>query len=453
MVRTIGALIERLAAQEHRMQEMHSVTGLPTRERLAARMAADGSGTLAILACRDYDRLCAFDVHLAEGMLKQIVERISAMVPPSHLVAQVDRSHLAIWIGPEMMQSMAEAEIDALCYALGERIVEGDREILPEILSRKARFDAVQAPPQSTISRTLSTFSVPSVNNPQANVASFNLEAQARERFQVEQDLRQAVVRNQFKMQYQPLIDAELGQVCGAEALLRWHHPQRGEVSPARFLPIAETAGLSHEIGLWTLNRATRDAREWQLGGSAMRVAVNVTGHQLDARDLTLLISRTLERHALPAELLEIELTEGVALADDARAPLLCNELRAQGIQIAIDDFGTGYSSLSALRNLRFDKLKIDRTFVTGVHRRHDSQAICSSLFHLGRGLGIKVLAEGVETAEEYRWLRSHGCQFFQGFLFSAALDSEELLAFARAPLVLPSIEGREIHRTKRLYA
>ena len=428
----IQALLERLTAQEHRLYLTHSVTGLPTRERLASRMSADGTGTLALLSCRDYDRLCVFDVQLAERLLLEVVTRIAGMLPEGRLLAQVDRSHLAIWIGPDAERDKAQAEIDAVAYALGDRIVDGDREILPEIVTRKASFDGRLASPQSIISQTLSAFAVPGSNDIGPQVGGTNLGIVARDRFQVEQDLRQALSRSQLRMQYQPLIDAGEGRVCGAEALVRWDHPERGTVPPSRFIPIAETAGLSLEIGLWALNQASRDARSWRAAGSSdLRVAVNVTGHQLEADDLALLIARTLDRHGLSAHALEVELTESVALADDARAALLCADLRRRGVQIAIDDFGTGYSSLSALRNLAFDKIKIDRTFVSGVDKRRDSQAICSSLFALGRGLNIKVLAEGVETFDEYLWLRRHGCRYFQGFYFSPPMDSDAFITFA----------------------
>ena len=440
MARAIEALLERLNAQEHRTQLVHSVTGLPTREPLAMRMAADGAGTLAILACKDYDRLCVFDADLAEHVLQTMADRIAAMLPASHLLAQVDRSHLAVWIGAELPRAHAEAEIDALCYALSERIIDGEREILPEIVARKARFDAAQGVAQATISQTLSTFSLPGMGSTPASVVDAEIGPQAREHFQVEQDLRQAVARNQLRMLYQPLVDAARHRVCGAEALLRWEHDQRGLVQPSRFLPIAEAAGLSHEIGLWVLNRACRDARLWLAELAGVRVAVNVSGHQLEAEDLALLVGRTLERHGLPGTCLEIELTESVALADDVQSRILCDELRRLGVSMAIDDFGTGYSSLGSLRNLAFDKIKIDRTFVTDVHKLRDSQAICSSLIDLGRGLGIKVLAEGVETADEYRWLRACGCTLFQGFYFAPPLESRDFLEFARDPLLLTSL-------------
>jgi len=438
IVQALEAVLDRLTSQEHRLHLKHSVTGLPTRELLAARMATDATGTLALLSCKDYDRLCVFDPQLAERFLLGIAERIALMLPAARFVAQVDRSHLAVWIGPEVDAAEAHTEIDALAYALGSRLIEGEREILPEIVLRKARFDARQASPQSVISQTLSTFSLAAVSDTQASVATINLSAHARERYLVEQDLRQAIARNQLRLQYQPLIDAVRGRVCGAEALIRWDHPERGLMPPSRFIPIAETAGLSQEIGLWVLNRAARDTRSWQLAGlTGVRVAVNVSGHQLETDDLALLIARTLGRHGLEANALEVELTESVALADDVRARVLCDALRRLGVHIAIDDFGTGYSSLSALAALPFDKIKIDRAFVRDVDTRRDSQAICSSLFALGRGLGITLLAEGVETAAEYEWLHRHGCQYFQGYHFARPLQSDRFLEFARDPQAL----------------
>lgn len=429
----IEALMARVDTDGHRGGQIHSVTGLPTREPLFVRMTGDGHGMLLLLACRDYDRLCAFDPMLADRVLGTIVDRLRAMLPASRFLSHIDRSHLAIWMGPDVEPGAAMTEADALVYALGDRLVDGEREILPEIVARHARFDAGSASPQAILSQTLSSFSVPLLADTHENVATFDLSAHARERFAVEQDLRQAVARSELRMQFQPLIDAAAGRVCGAEALLRWHHPTRGLVPPGRFIPIMESAGLSQEIGLWALNHALREARNWAASETnSLRVAVNLSGHQLDADDLLKLIERTLARHNVAPSLLEVELTESVALADGDRAARLCQALRDRGIAIAIDDFGTGYSSFSALRALPFDKIKIDRAFVTDIDTRRDNQAICAAILALGRGLGIRVLAEGVETAREYAWLRAHGCQYFQGYYFARPLDSDAFLDFVR---------------------
>lgn len=427
----LDALAARPTAEQR--QHIHALSGLPTREPLIARMTAEPGGTLALLAVKDHDRLSAFDPALAERLLLAIVDRLGAMLPPSRMLAQIDRSHLAIWIGRDAGDAAAKAEVSALVYALGDRWSEGEREILPEITARTGRFDPERGSPQALLSQTLSLFSVPLVGDVRDAVASIDPGVQARERFQVEQDLRQAIARDELHMQFQPLIDAAAGRVCGAEALIRWQHPERGLVPPARFVPVMEAADLAHEIGLWAINHAAREARGWRLAGLGdLRMAVNVSGRQLEADELPLLIERTLARHGLAGDALEVELTESIALAEGDRAPRLCESLRGNGIRIAIDDFGTGYSSFAALRALSFDKIKIDRAFVTDIDRRRDSQAICASILALGRGLGIKVLAEGVESAAEYAWLRAHGCELFQGFYFARPLDSGAFVDFVR---------------------
>jgi EAL domain-containing protein (putative c-di-GMP-specific phosphodiesterase class I) len=221
--------------------------------------------------------------------------------------------------------------------------------------------------------------------------------------------------------------------VCGAEALLRWQHPERGFVSPARFVPVMEAIGLASEIGAWVLNAAVREASEWRARGfSELRMAVNVSGVQLERDDLPILVERTLQRHALTAGCLEIELTESVATSNADHCRRIFQQLRDMGVKLAVDDFGTGYSGFSSLRTLRFDKIKIDREFVSNVDTRSDSQAICQSIIALARGLGIRVLAEGVERQAEYAWLRRHGCHHFQGYYFSRPLDADRFAVFVR---------------------
>jgi len=437
----IDRLLARVETGAQRDGQTHSITGLPTREPLFARMAEDGRGTLLLLACRDYDRLCAFDPSLGERLLLAIVGRLRAMLPPSRLVAQIDRAHLAVWLGPDVGAAAGAAEAKALVYALGDRLIEGEREILPEIGMRHASFDVAAATPQATLSRTLAAFAVPLAAEASPVATDLDLAARARERFLIEQDLRQAIARDELHMAFQPLIDAEQARVCGAEALLRWTHPVRGNVSPVQFIPVMEAAGLSHEIGLWALNHALREARGWQSAGlPGLRMAVNLSGHQLEAEALPLLIERTLARHGLAPDALEVELTESVALADGDRAARLCETLRQRGVHIAIDDFGTGYSSFSALRALAFEKLKIDRAFVTDIDRRRDSQAICGAILALGRGLGIRVLAEGVETHAEYAWLRAQGCRYFQGYYFARPLAPAGFVEFVRDPAALAQL-------------
>jgi EAL domain-containing protein (putative c-di-GMP-specific phosphodiesterase class I) len=219
---------------------------------------------------------------------------------------------------------------------------------------------------------------------------------------------------------------------------LRWHNVEAGSPSPAVFIPVVERIGLAEEVGLWTLDSACRQAWEWERKLHAgMKIAVNMSAHQLARPDLDDLVRRTIERHRLPPPLLEIELTETVAAIDSVQAKALLQRIRALGVTISIDDFGAGFSSLSYLKQLVFDKLKIDREFVTEVNVHKDSQAICQSIIALGRGLGIPVLAEGVETREEYLWLRRHGCNLFQGFFFSRPLPASEFSDLLAQPQLI----------------
>ena len=416
-------------SMQHRLALRHLSSGLPTREPLFAKIEreAGSGGVLGVINLTDFDQLSAFDPDQARRLLAAITERTVRMLGDRHFIAHVDRSRLGIWYGSDTLADTACAELEALGYALGSAIEDGDRELVPNIRVGYARAPQDGTAPELLLARAIAGFSQLGIDS------SVDPLERARQRYGMEQDLRRAIERDEFVLHFQPLIDADAGRVCGAEALLRWRHPVQGLVSPSHFIPIVEEAGLTDEVGLWVLNAACREARRWQRRGlPTLRMAVNLSGQQLDRPDLDRLIERTLARHSLSPAALEVELTETVATRDADHVGLLFNRLRALGIAIAIDDFGTGYSSFSALRGIAFDKIKIDREFVTGVHERSDSQAICRSVLALGEGLGIRVLAEGVERPEEYQWLRRARCAHFQGFYFSPPLESAAFQAFVR---------------------
>lgn len=423
-------MADRVTAIEQRLLHRHPVSGLPTREPLFAAIAASQSGVLGVIHLLDLERLQAFDEALAEHVLAALAERVVRMLGTGALVAQVDRARLAVWFGAEAPAQVARTKLQALGYALGEAVSFGQREVLPEIRVSHAQMREHGTAPAMLLARASvspsggADVSAPAIDDPLIA---------AQQLYALEQDLRRAVARGELELAYQPLVDAQAGAVCGAEALLRWRHPEHGLVPPTRFVPIMEAAGLADEIGLWAINAACREAATWRrLGLGPLRVAVNISGHQLDRRDLVTLIERTLARHSLSSDLFEIELTETIAAGDVDRIAALFGRLRRLGVAIAIDDFGTGYSSFSTLRTLRFDKLKIDREFVTAVDRRRDSQAICRAILALGQGLGIRVLAEGVETAAEYSWLNGQGCRHFQGYYFARPLDPAAFRAFVQ---------------------
>jgi len=430
----VAAIEQQMASLTHRLVPAHPVSGLPMREALLAQMNADRCGVLGAIAFADFDRLTAFDPALGERVFAASAARLRGMLPPERFIAQVDRGHVGLWFGAGIDEASARAELDAIGYALGEEIEDNGTTIIPQVKVRLARFDQAEGIEAGAfLARTLASFTLAGGMAPAADRPAVDYAELARDRYALEQDLRQAISRRELRLDFQPLVDAGAGRVCGAEALIRWDHPERGTIPPMRFIPIVEAMGLASEIGMWALNAAAREAQGWAAQGLGhLRVAVNVSGLQLERDDLPILVQRTLERHELGATALEIELTESVATSDAEHCRRIFQGLRTMGVKLAVDDFGTGYSGFSSLRALAFDKIKIDREFVTDVDTRTDSQAICQSIVALGRGLGIRVLAEGVERREEYEWLRRHGCQHFQGFYFARPMSGEAFVAFVR---------------------
>ncbi len=256
-------------------------------------------------------------------------------------------------------------------------------------------------------------------------------------RQQMETDLKLAIERRQFLLHYQPIVNCRTGKVEGFEALLRWNHPARGLVPPAEFIPVAEQTGMIVEIGQWVLETACAAASAW---ASPFWVAVNVSPVQFRLSDLPATVSDVLKRTGLPANRLEIEITEGVLMEDSRLAAKVLIALRQVGVTLALDDFGTGYSSLSYLHSFRFDKLKIDRSFVARLGETDEATIIVSSIVGLAHNLGLLVVAEGVETPRQAEMLRDLMCDQVQGYLLGRPMpmDHPTELAHARARALFP---------------
>ena len=250
------------------------------------------------------------------------------------------------------------------------------------------------------------------------------MDAAAKARLALEQDLRQALTNGGFEIHYQPLVDLRSDRVTGCEALVRWRHPERGMISPAAFIPVAEDTGMIVELGEWVLRTACAEAANWP---AHVRLAVNVSPVQLREPTLALRIASALASSGLPANRLEIEITEAVLIGDDATALAILHELKALGVRIALDDFGTGYSSLSYLKRFPFDKIKIDRCFVTDIAEADGSSVIVQAVVNIAASCNMTTVAEGVETAQQKELLRALGCTQMQGFLFSGARPSAEV--------------------------
>lgn len=261
------------------------------------------------------------------------------------------------------------------------------------------------------------------------------MDAKVRERRLLEVELRAAIANGGLDVFYQPCLNLKDDTITGCEALVRWNHPERGMVSPAEFIPIAEDTGLIDEIGEWVLMTACRDAASWP---DDIRLAVNVSPVQFKSGTLALKIMAALAASNLPASRLELEITEAVLIRDDDTALAILHQLRAIGVRIALDDFGTGYSSLSYLHRFPFDKIKIDRCFVNDIARPDGSASIVQAVVNLATARRMSTTAEGVETEEQQRLLRALGCSEMQGWLFSAAKPADkikELFALHRSRL------------------
>lgn len=268
-------------------------------------------------------------------------------------------------------------------------------------------------------------------NNYQFYVAEMT--AKAAERLTLENDLRSALERGEFSVNYQPIADCRSGKIVGMEALLRWKHPERGMISPALFIPLAEETGYIISIGEWVLRTACEQCRRWQkMGFPSLHVAVNLSSRQFHQKDLPASIYQILQDTGLNPASLGLELTEGLVMQQAEASVNTLRELKAMDIGISIDDFGTGYSSLSYLKRFPIDVLKIDQSFVRDILKDEDDAAIASTIITMAHSLGLKVVAEGVETADQLKFMREHRCDAMQGYYLSRPLAPEQFEEFLK---------------------
>ena len=257
--------------------------------------------------------------------------------------------------------------------------------------------------------------------------------------------MRLGLSRSEFEVHYQPIIDARSREIVGAEALVRWHHPEHGLIAPARFIPLAESSGLIVPLGKLVLDRACKDAMSWPPG---IKVSVNLSAIQFREASLFDVVMNALLELGLPPARLEVEVTESILLGNESDYAGLLHRLKNNGISIALDDFGTGYSSLRYLKQFPFDKIKIDRSFIVDVEHDEGSMAIISAIIGLARGLNMTTTAEGIETERQFEILRAAGVTLAQGYLFGRPTPVAEFIGCVRRgdradPHLLSSPTGR----------
>jgi EAL domain-containing protein (putative c-di-GMP-specific phosphodiesterase class I) len=279
--------------------------------------------------------------------------------------------------------------------------------------------------------------------------ASMNDDAQ--KELQLSHDLRLAQERNEFVLHYQPKFDAAGGQMVGTEALVRWNHPVRGLVPPDEFIPLAEKTGMIFSIGKWVLDEACRQMSEWRTAGHTdWNVSVNLSALQFSHPDLVQLVRDCLKSHSLEPRYLTLEITESTAMSDADASMAILRQLSDMGVRISIDDFGTGYSSLLYLKRLPASELKIDRGFVRDLAHDTEDAAIIAAIVALGRTLNLRIVAEGVETIEQQKFLTSLGCNSLQGFLLGRPMPADLFAQTARLAEATAAAVKADARRTAR---
>ena len=411
-----------------------ALTDLPNRtmfhEHLREELAAVGNGEEIAVHYIDIDEFKGVNDALGhlvgDELLKSVAASLRRCTGPADFVARLGGDEFAI------VQS-AVTSLDQV-NELVARIFEAIRspfDCLGHHLITDASIGIALAPEHGTAldqilkNADMAMYAAKSAGRRTYRFFEPEMDAKARERRQLESDLRHAIAQGGLEVYYQPCLSLKDDRITGCEALVRWRHPERGMVSPAEFIPIAEDTGLINEIGEWVLATACQDAASWP---DDIRLAVNVSPVQFKSGTLALKIMAALAASNLPASRLELEITEAVLIRDDDAALTILHQLRAIGVRIALDDFGTGYSSLSYLHRFPFDKIKIDRCFVDDIAGPDGSASIVQAVVNLAAARRMTTTAEGVETEEQQRLLRALGCSEMQGYLFSAAKPADKVL-------------------------
>ena len=426
----LGQLLARSEQHVQKLEYLDVLTGLPNHnhffelldQALAKRY---GTETLAFAAL---DRDGFDEVNDALGyaggdeVLAEIGKRLRDALPPSAVIARLGSDEFALMITGRNADS-APFILDTVRQALGRPI------FLSQVIQIKVSAGLAMAPrdgvTRDVLTRRADLALRTAKRRQRGTTVTFaaEMEAELQERRFIKREVASALAAHAFDVHYQPIVKADGGAIAGVEALLRWNHPERGAISPSEFVPVAEEAGLMDRLGEFVLRRAVADAAHW----SNLYVSVNVSPVQVRDRAFVDLVSAVLRESELEPARLMLEMTEGVLIDNPEQTTERLLELRALGVRLALDDFGSGYSSLSYLQKLPFDKLKVDRSFVTALDRSANGGVIIQAIVTLGRALGMGVVIEGVETEEQRVLLRLAGCNEMQGFLFAKPTPRDEI--------------------------
>jgi diguanylate cyclase (GGDEF)-like protein len=440
-VRTAG--LEQANKQLRHMATHDALTGLPNRvlmdDRLSqAMMHTQSHGETFALLLLDLDRFKVVNDSLGhragDELLKVVAQRLRSVSREIDTVARLGGDEFVVIVTP-CSEPAAAALADRIIQVMHESVRVAGVEIHTSPSIGIALYPNDGATVESLLAHAdAAMYSAKQRGRNNFQFFTADMKTATHAKVQMEGDMHVALEKGQFELHYQPKVNTKTGVVHGAEALLRWQHPERGPISPADFIPIAEECGLIGAIGTWVMREACRQARAWQLSGMPpLRVAVNLSPSQFRQGNVVEMIRDALTRADLEARFLEVELTESAVMTDPEESVRILAKLSEMGVLVSVDDFGTGYSSMSYLRRFPIDKLKIDRGFINEVISRPDDASIVRAIVSLAHSLRLKVVAEGVESTEQLDFLKKLGCDQYQGYHFSPAVPAAQFETLIRS--------------------
>mgnify|MGYP000976905651 CR=1 FL=1 len=442
-----GELADREA--ESRYQAMHdSLSGLPNRPNFVARLQDNLDGLIqarnnsrVVVAYIDVDRFKDVNDTLGhqagDALIMAVAKRLRTVIAPEDFLSRFGGDEFAVLRRATSPHAAAELS-ERLKHAFEEAFdVYGQHIRMTASIGIATAPDHGASPQELMRHADIALYQGKNQGRDRAMIFCAEMAAEVEHRREIELELHAAMTNGELTLHYQPLVACADSKVTGVEALLRWKHKVKGDISPAIFIPIAEEAGMMPELGAFVLDRAFGDSKQWP----DLEVSINLSPVQFRHVDLVDLLERLVAAHAVDPRRIVLEVTEGVLMESTERNRHILDAIRAMGFKIALDDFGTGYSSLRYLCDFRFDKIKIDRAFVTGIHERKRAMTIIQSVVTLGRGLGMEIVAEGVETEAEASVMRLVGVTELQGFFFSHAVPSATIATLVAALGAAPTPE------------
>ena len=440
--RTLG--LENANKQLRYLATHDALTGLPNRVLMDDRISqsigiAHRLGQIFAVMMLDLDRFKMVNDSLGhragDELLKEVSLRLKSVVREVDSVTRLGGDEFVVIVAPGSEPNAAHQVAARIIEAMRPSVRIADVEIHTSASIGIAFYPNDGANTETLLARAdAAMYSAKERGRNAVQCFVAGMDTATQERMRLENDMRIALEQNQFELHYQPKVNTATGVMHGAEALLRWRHPVRGSIPPAEFIPIAEESGLIESLGGWVVREACRQARAWQDQGlPPMRVAVNLSPSQFRQGNIVAIIRQALKDARLEPHFLEVELTESTVMSDPEESIVILEELSSMGVLVSVDDFGTGYSSMSYLRRLPIDKLKIDRSFISEVASRSEDALIVRAIVSLAHSLKLKVVAEGVESPEQLEYLKTLGCDQYQGYYYSAALSASQFEELARS--------------------